>query len=341
MAITLKDIAETTGLSRQTVAFILGDRPHLFREETRRKVIDAAQKLGYRPNSAAASMSRGAFRAIGILQASETGRGIIHTNTLVSIMEEAAARDLHLNMGKVNDTKLADEKRFPKLLREWAVDGLIISYVFDYPRSLVSTIERLKIPAIWLNTKRAHDVVYPDDYSGALEATKRLLTRGHRDIAFLRFYDSHHYSAADRWQGYVDAMKSAGREPRRLGAHVGWNDPDASAARMAQLNAMLDSPQRPTAVLVDGGVIELVHLCLVKGIRLGQDLSLLVLERDSPAMFGVRPDWGIVPTGEQGHAAVPLLVQKIEKPEVRLPPCLIPYQFVEGNTVGPPPARSY
>ena len=57
MAITLKDIAETTGLSRQTVAFILGDRPHLFREETRRKVIDAAQKLGYRPNSAAASMS--------------------------------------------------------------------------------------------------------------------------------------------------------------------------------------------------------------------------------------------------------------------------------------------
>src|SRR5687768_3954251 len=82
MAVTVSTIAKHVGLSRQTVAFVLAGRHHLFREETRQKVLAAAEQLGYRRNAAAVAMSRGRYNAVGLLQSSNAALGTVHYNML-------------------------------------------------------------------------------------------------------------------------------------------------------------------------------------------------------------------------------------------------------------------
>jgi len=64
MAVTLKQIGAMTGLSNQTVSFVLGNKAHLFRPETQKRVREAAQRLGYRPNAPARAMRAGRWRCL-------------------------------------------------------------------------------------------------------------------------------------------------------------------------------------------------------------------------------------------------------------------------------------
>lgn len=65
---TQRLIAESIGLSRVTVSHILGGREiHRYNEETRRKVLEAAERLGYRPNRAAQTIRKGRSNLIGVV----------------------------------------------------------------------------------------------------------------------------------------------------------------------------------------------------------------------------------------------------------------------------------
>ena len=61
MVATFQDITRLSGLSQPTVSQILNNKGQLYRPETRQRVLAAAHKLGYRPNSAARSLVSGRF----------------------------------------------------------------------------------------------------------------------------------------------------------------------------------------------------------------------------------------------------------------------------------------
>ncbi|HEV7298435.1 MAG TPA: LacI family DNA-binding transcriptional regulator [Tepidisphaeraceae bacterium] len=333
MAVTINTIAKHTGLSRQTVAFVLGDRPHLFREETRNKVFEAAERLGYRRNAAAVAMTRGRYNALGLLQTSKVGLGLVHGNMLAALMEEMRVIGMHLSLGQVDDEVLTDEAALPNLMNAWAVDGLIISYVADFPQRLTEILERYRLPAIWTNVVRPFDAVHPDDYGGVREATRRLLEMGHRSIGFLRYHEFVHYSCAARSKGYQDAMTAAGLQPRMLGRPVDVSLPHHSRhfdVQCQDVDQWLSAADRPTAVIVDDDEVVpiLVHQCALKGIAIGRDMSVIQVSRDLLAPLGTRLATARVPTGDIGHMAVPLLLKKIKTPETQLPTVAVPYHFV-------------
>ncbi|HWU48134.1 MAG TPA: LacI family DNA-binding transcriptional regulator, partial [Humibacter sp.] len=63
--VTAADIAREVGVSRATVGFVLNSTPgQTISEATRDKVIDAAQRLGYRPHLAAKALASGRSRII-------------------------------------------------------------------------------------------------------------------------------------------------------------------------------------------------------------------------------------------------------------------------------------
>src|SRR5579863_2943977 len=74
--ITLRKLAEHLGLSRTTISMILNDVPEAtrFPEETRRRVVESAKKLGYRPNYFARSLGRKRTYLIGVI-APDFGNG--------------------------------------------------------------------------------------------------------------------------------------------------------------------------------------------------------------------------------------------------------------------------
>lgn len=344
MSVTLSTIAKHVGLSRQTVAFVLGDRPHLFRVETRERVFAAAEELGYRRNAAAVAMSRGRYNAIGLLQSTIAGLGLVHFNFLAAMMEEARGANMHLSLGQVDDATLTDEAAMPALMNAWAVDGLIISYVANYPERLVDILHRFRLPAVWTNVKRDVDAVYADDYIGVHQATELLLSRGHRRIAFARHYDAVHYSGQDRWSGYCDAMRSAGLEPWRLGrdlSHLRVDAIEAYTERLTDVHGWLADGNRPSAVLLDDDATApiFVHLCGLSGLRLGIDLSLVNITRDPMPLLGQVITSAVVPTGALGHAAVPMLLRKVSNREAAIPSVAVPYRLAFANETCHPPVR--
>src|SRR4051794_38416822 len=105
MAVTVKDVAEYTGLSVPTVVQVLGSRAHLFRPETRERVLKAAEKLGYRPNSSAKAMRKGRFGAIGLLTSANANAGVddVHAKTMWAMLDELLTHDLLLTIGQMPD----------------------------------------------------------------------------------------------------------------------------------------------------------------------------------------------------------------------------------------------
>jgi LacI family transcriptional regulator len=340
MSASLKSIAQQTNLSVRTVAYILNtDRAKLFRPETRQRVVAAAAELGYRPNSAAKAMRTGRIDAVGLIQATRPDRGLLSTFTLAAIEDELLQRDMRLVMSMVPDSMLEADGRLPRILREWSVDGLMVAYSAGAPEGLSRYLDEEQVPAIWLNTKRRTNAVYPDDFGGARDATSRLLQLGHRKIGYLQFFPASaqsHYSVHDRFNGYTSMMREAGASPVPLVPErfVGTSE------RIGFVRSILERPDRPTAILAYGGTDHALPALLAArdlGLALGRDLSLVGFNDGKMSDSGVQIATMGIPTYHVGQEAVRLLKMRIESAEREaLDSLVVKPDFYAGETFGAP-----
>lgn len=99
---TLEDIAKRAKVSVRTVSNVLNGAKTFARKDAVRRaarVWHIAAELGYRPNTAARPTRRGRFGAVGVHQATDSGRGGMSQTVLYAIQRRAAERDVHLSMG--------------------------------------------------------------------------------------------------------------------------------------------------------------------------------------------------------------------------------------------------
>jgi LacI family transcriptional regulator len=336
MASNVYEIALEAGVSQPTVSQILGKRAHLFRPETRKRVLDAAAKLGYRPNASARAMSRGRFNAVGLLTRANAADQV-SADTTWAIQEELIARDWHLMAGLIHDGD-GSNGRVPKLLSEWLADGLLISYPTAMPDRLLEVITLHSIPSVWINSKLSQDCVYPDDFNSLKFGTEQLLASGHRRVLYLHLaWPSPHYSVADRHAGYCAAMGGAGLQPWAMRVGMELVEPVDEVALVRRVLS-LPAGERPTAVVTYGESEAklLLYQAATLGVRVPQDLSLLAVRPHRMPEFGVDLSTLELPGGEVGHAAVQMLVRKIDDPAVMLPAEGIPHKFHAGGTCVPP-----
>jgi LacI family transcriptional regulator len=330
MAVTIKMIAEATGLSNQTVSGVLGERAHLFRPETRDMVREAAQRLGYRPNASARAMRSGRSNAIALLLSTEPGRSSLFSHFLQGAESVVHAAGMHLIVTALPDDKLTDPEFVPKILREYMTDGLLINYFQRIPAALEDLIERNLVPAVWTNARRASDCVFPDDYATSLEETRNLIRQGHRRIGYADCVHDHpldksveHYSAMDRQDGYREAMREAGLPlceclPARVrhGVEV-----------VREVRDWLSGSQRPTAVVTycDVEVNGILQAAPALSLRLPHDLAVVTFS-EQPSQYGIAPvTTMLIPAEELGRTAVEMLLQKISDPACALPPRPVPF----------------
>lgn len=332
---TLWRIAQEAGVSSRTVSRVLsgetrGARPSgAVRAERIRRIAD---RHGYMPNTAARAVRAGRFGAIGLLTSTDPVAGALPYGAFQAIQRAMLQSDWHLVVGQVPDLRLGKEGFVPKLLREWAVDGLLISYTIDPPASFVQFVETHRVPSIWINTKQESNCVFPDDYGAVRALTERVIQQGHRRIAYMGPESFKHYSSADRKAGYVSAMESAGLTP-----DIVPNGKEFDGRRHQLIAQVLRASKRPTTVVAyDGGTARaILYAAATLGIKIPGDVSLVSVVADSESFFGVHVDGVLLPTETMGSTAMELLTQRIECPERVLPPVALPCALREGETLAP------
>jgi LacI family transcriptional regulator len=332
-ATTIEDVAREAGVSRTTAIFALNrsDRIKLA-AETRQRVLDTAERLGYRRNGLAAALSRGRTGTIGVIARlpSDEGTqapGIYIGAAVLGIMQVATRNNLRTAL-------LPTSPEHPLSVDEAVdqrVDGLIlVSMAEGENDALARGIYASGFPCVSTGSGYAERRILADNYGGAVAAVEHLLALGHRRIAYLGEREGN-LASAQRFEAVRDTL-ARNEVPF---------DAEGLAVRIPDLPALFARPadERITGLMCfnDWMAAEAVRAASREGLLVPKDVSVVgfdnsvVAETCLPRLTTVHASMQ-----EQAEAALAVLHALWKGEEPVLPPPL-PTRLIVRESTAPPP----
>ncbi|MBP2436814.1 LacI family DNA-binding transcriptional regulator [Microbacterium amylolyticum] len=209
--VSMADVAKHAGVSAQTVSRVANGTGTVI-PDTRRRVIDAMDALGYRPNSAARALKLGSFRTIGVLSQSLSTLGDVRTIEAIATSAAIAGYATTLVPVHVAAHSQADVDRLFSRMQELAVDALILN--LESPM-LAHAAEMLPpgVPVVYMDPEApdARVVVDTDQNRGGADAVRHLLDLGHRTVWHIAGPERSRPSGR-REDGWRTTLEAAGRD---------------------------------------------------------------------------------------------------------------------------------
>jgi len=206
---TLKEIAETLGISITTVSKALKNYPDVS-EKTRKAVIALVEELNYTPNSFAVNLRTKESKTIGLIIPE-----VVHhffSNVINGIIAEAEKKGYLVIILQSNES-LELEKKQVALLINKRVDGIIMSLSNESNNDFhIKEILRKEIPFVQfdkISKLIPSSKVIINDQKAAMEAVQHLIDKGCKKIAHIRGPENPQ-NAIDRFLGYKKALEKNG-----------------------------------------------------------------------------------------------------------------------------------
>lgn len=271
----LKQLSHMLSLSQTTVSRALNGYPEVS-EETRRRVVEAAKRHGYRPNPSARRLATGKAGMIGYVM--PTGESVDIDPHFVEFLsglgDYARAHELDL----VLSPSLTDEEEttYRRIVANKQVDAVYISSPRPADRR-IRLVEQLGITYIVHGRSEGLDFDYPYldiDNEGAFhDATRLLVQLGHRRVALVNDETAKTF-AIHRERGTRRALAAAG---------LTLADDFVTSAPMTEENgyrgarALLERAERPTAIVCSSMMMALGIMRATRelGLDIPRDLSLV------------------------------------------------------------------
>ncbi len=274
---SMLDVAKRAGVSQTTVSYVLNGRKDVvIPESTRKRIWQAAQELGYRPNSLARGLVRGKTQTIGVLMPRMDSS--FHALILDGIQEVCTARDYRVLLADSRHNADLEAKQVEMLL-EHRVDGIIsIAVAGEASGDWVRLLKREGVPLVIVDEHTFEgeaDCVISDDVLGARLAVEHLIQLGHQRIVHLSA-GTEMSAARDRRTGYLLALQAAGIEPREDWIRGGSFFMPVERIRQA-VEELLDLPEPPTALFAanDDLAAEATHVARQRGIAIPAQLAVV------------------------------------------------------------------
>ena len=332
--VTLADVAKRAGVSIATVSYVMNGRDGVG-EETRLRVLEIAEQVGFRPNRLASGLRTGQSRVFGLVLADITNPFYPEIAGGVIAAAAAAGYEVFLSHSALDGQAPGDEVRalcdhqcaaliFTSLM---AGDGPVIAKAVPAGVPVVQTVRRAD--------GLAADFVGIDDRAGAREAAHHLVELGHRDIALLTGPLASSASQ-ERLRGYRDVLGEAGVVPAddrvvecRLTLDAGYD-----AARQ-----LLGGGVPPTAVLCGNDLIALgaIDAFADHGLSVPEDVSVVGYDdiwfssSRLVQLTTVRQ-----PREAIGQAAVSLALERLADGSTGPRDVILPHEFVPRRTTAAP-----
>jgi LacI family transcriptional regulator len=336
VTVTIYDVAREAGVSMATVSRVVNNNPNV-KPQTRKKVYEAIERLGYRPNAVARGLASKKTTTVGVVipdianaNFAEVARGI-----------EDIANMYHYNIILSNADKRKDKEiRIVNTLLEKQVDGLLFmgGVVTDehiqafnsanVPIVLCATTdERATMPSVDINHEGA-----------AFDAVAKLVLEGHRSIAMISGTLQDPANGYARFQGYKRALEKAGLPYREDYVRVG-NYRYESGIEATEY--FLGLSERPTAIFAatDEMAIGAIHCLQDAGLSVPEDVSVISVDNSRMASM-VRPQLTTVaqPMYDIGAVSMRLLTKLMKKESVDNARVTLPHDLIMRRSVAAPKA---
>lgn len=310
--ITIVDVAQESGVSYSTVSRVLNGFEHV-REETRQRVLEAVDKLGYVANLQARSLAGGKTNIIGFLV---PGLDNGYIGEVVRGADEELSRSNYNMMLYTTHRYQGKESEYVKSISDGMTDGLLLIVPLT-PASYITAMQNQKFPYVLIDQSDSTGTSYIVDstnWQGAYDATTYLIKLGHRDIAHITGL-MELSSSVERFEGYKSALSDHDipfREDYVLHGDF------YHLAGYEHTKALLDNPKPPTAIfaandLMAVGVMEAIRH---RGLQIPDDISVVGFD-DIPQSLITYPQLTTVHQSleQMGRIAVQLLLEQISNPE--------------------------
>ncbi|MEP0941316.1 MAG: LacI family DNA-binding transcriptional regulator [Rhizobiaceae bacterium] len=320
--VTSADVARAAHVSQSAVSRTF-TRGASVSEDTRRKVLQAADELGYRPNALARSLISGKSGIIGVLVA-------YLDNQFYPVVIEKLARSLQDKGYRVLlfMTDQGDQDAVVKDMLQYQVEGVVMASA-HLSSQLAQQCADNGIPVVLFNryiaTSPANSVT-SDNLEGGRKVANFLVEGGHQRISFIAgFEDSS--TNRDREAGFYKGLAEQGVVcfSRGVGAYT-----QAGAAQAAR--DLFSGDERPDAVFVANDHMAFAVMDVLRNefsLNIPNDVSIVGYD-DVPQADWKAYDLTTVeqPSGQMIDATVDILLQQISDQEITRKAAVIPARLV-------------
>lgn len=335
--ITISDIAHETGVSVSTVSLALNGKPGVS-DETRARIIEVANELGYSLPAVASRTESTNLRTIGMIVKIDPDiqpqANPFYSKVIVGIEDACRRKGINLLFTglPVDDNNCPVE--IPPLLSNSMVDGLLMVGTF-VDETILSMAESRMPPIVlvdgYSNTE-SYDAVVSDNFRAAYQAVEYLIHKGHRHIGLVGSEKNSYPSLRERRNGYVRALKENEISDIYL-AEFNIN----KSHGFDETTTLLKKYPHITALFCinDDAATNAIRAAQNLGRRVPGDLSIIGYD-DTYIAANAHPPLTTmhVDTITMGRAAVRLLALRIENPETARMTLTIHPTLVERASVG-------
>ncbi|KEZ53616.1 LacI family DNA-binding transcriptional regulator [Metabacillus indicus] len=327
MSVTIKDIAKESGVSYSTVSKALNDSP-LVKPDTKKKVLQAAEMLGYTPNFAAKNLVSKKSRTIGLVWPAIDRAAL---TALVSKINELVTAQ---NYFMILSVDAADKA--VGMFKGFQVDGIVIFEEGKETKLPPQAAASVPILTYGVSGEHVHPIIDVNHRKAIHLAVQHLTELGHSSISFIGSTDPGDKRQEEKLSGFYEAMNFSGLSvsEERIGSTNGlsWYDGYLAARKL-----LTDS--KPTALISGSYDISVGILRAAKelNIRIPEDLSVISYD-NIPQMASLETELTSVgvPIDSLAEKMVSSLLSLIQQPDSISHTQLMEPELAAGKSAAPP-----
>lgn len=337
---TIWDVAKCAGVSKSTVSLVINNSP-LVKIETKQRVEDAIEQLGYVCNNNARGLRKRETKCLGIIVATESKTeqtyeydyetGLFSYNISNGIPTGLVDTDY----GLLTERYCAAEAKgeMPSIVKNSRVDGLfLVGGLFE--DCFIDELLKRKIPTVAVGKYYSKiDCIYPDVRGGTRDEVSYLLHNGHTHIAYINCPQAYTASQA-RLNGFQDACAKYKDQIRQ--SWTTYCSQNTGAGGYEAIKALWEAGARPDAIATANEPIALgvMRFLYEQKIRIPEDISIVSYEDSvlggyaTPALTTVN-----IHKEYMGSVAASMLLRRLEDPGREVESILVKPELVIRSSV--------
>lgn len=332
--VTIRDIAQATGVSATTVSNVIHGRAGRVSAETIQNINNAIKQLGYVPNMSARSLVSSSSKVIGFVNHVITREDTnfmddpFHS-AVIGAIESALRENGYYLMLRTVETS----EELATFIQNWNMDGLFFTGIFK--DKFFDSLSGLHIPVVLIDSYLRvpqYCNVGLEDFTGSYDATRYLIKKGHRRIGFASPNIKDGGVLQERFLGYKAALAEASIPfDKNL---VFQHEMDIASCQVASDEIVKHSDLTGLIVSADIMAAGIMAGLKTHGIRIPDDISIVgfddiaVAKLVSPPLTTIRQDMNL-----KGRLAVDFMLQLLSGKPLETTEITLPTRLIERGSV--------